>query len=106
MAKITGQLRTGVESREEIRRNLDPQIAQLIERLNLLIERGWGPREAGEAGWSSSWTTWIASLPQAGRGPRQRDALCIDVAGKFAACGVTWSTPCPSPASTPRTSKC
>ncbi|MCS6843903.1 MAG: AAA family ATPase [Caldilineales bacterium] len=40
MAKITGQLRTGVESRKEIRRKLDPQIAQLIDRINLLIQTG------------------------------------------------------------------
>ncbi len=40
MAKITGQLRTGVESRKEIRRKLDPQIAHLIDRINLLIQTG------------------------------------------------------------------
>ena len=40
MAKITGQLRTGVESRKEIRRKLDPQIAHLVDRINLLLQKG------------------------------------------------------------------
>ena len=40
MTKITGQLRTGVELRKEIRRKLDPQIAHLIDRINLLIQTG------------------------------------------------------------------
>ncbi|OQA40885.1 MAG: hypothetical protein BWY52_02753 [Chloroflexi bacterium ADurb.Bin325] len=42
LAKITGQLRTGVESRQQIRSRLDPQIAHLIERINLMIARGVG----------------------------------------------------------------
>jgi hypothetical protein len=42
LAKITGQLRTGVESRQQIRSRLAPQIAHLIERINLLIQRGVG----------------------------------------------------------------
>jgi hypothetical protein len=42
LAKITGQLKTGVESRQQIRSRLDPQIAHLIERINLLIQRGVG----------------------------------------------------------------
>lgn len=40
LAKITGQLRTGVESRQQIRSRLDPEIAQLIDRINLLIMTG------------------------------------------------------------------
>ncbi len=51
LAKITGQLRTGVESRQQIRTRLDPQIAHLIERINLLIMRGVGTlRRQGKAG--------------------------------------------------------
>jgi hypothetical protein len=40
MARITGQLRTGVESKKNVRLRLDPQIAQLIDRINLLIRSG------------------------------------------------------------------
>ena len=40
MAKITGQLRTGVESRRQVRQRLDPQISQLIDRINLLLSKG------------------------------------------------------------------
>lgn len=40
LGKITGQLRTGVESKRNIRRRLDPQIAQLIDRINLLLRSG------------------------------------------------------------------
>jgi len=51
LAKITGQLRTGVESRQHIRSRLDPQIAHLIERINLLILRGIGTlRKQGKQG--------------------------------------------------------
>lgn len=51
MAKITGQLRTGVESRKAIRRKLDPQIAQLIDRINLLIQAGIAAlRKQGKVG--------------------------------------------------------
>lgn len=51
LAKITGQLRTGVESRQQIRSRLDPQIAHLIERINLLIQRGVGTlRKQGKQG--------------------------------------------------------
>lgn len=51
LAKITGQLRTGVESRQQIRSRLDPQIAHLIERINLLIQRGVGTlRKQGRRG--------------------------------------------------------
>ncbi len=51
LAKITGQLRTGVESRQQIRSRLDPQIAHLIERINLLILRGVGAlRRQGKEG--------------------------------------------------------
>jgi len=51
LAKITGQLRTGVESRQQIRSRLDPQIAHLIERINLLILRGVGTlRKQGKQG--------------------------------------------------------
>ena len=41
MARITGQLRTGVESKKNVRLRLDPQIAQLINRINLLIRTGY-----------------------------------------------------------------
>ena len=51
LAKITGQLKTGVESRQQIRSRLDPQIAHLIERINLLIQRGVGTlRKQGKQG--------------------------------------------------------
>ncbi len=51
LAKITGQLRTGVDSRQQIRSRLDPQIADLIERINLLIQRGVGTlRKQGKQG--------------------------------------------------------
>ncbi len=51
LAKITGQLRTGVESRQQIRSRLDPQIAHLIERINLLIQVGVGAlRKQGKQG--------------------------------------------------------
>jgi hypothetical protein len=51
LAKITGQLKTGVESRQQIRSRLDPQIAHLIERINLLIMRGVGSlRKQGKQG--------------------------------------------------------
>jgi hypothetical protein len=51
LAQITGQLRTGVESRQQIRSRLDPQIAHLIERINLLIQRGVGTlRKQGKEG--------------------------------------------------------
>ena len=40
MAKVTGQLRTGVESRRQVRQRLDPQISQLILRINLLLSKG------------------------------------------------------------------
>ncbi len=40
MLKITGQLHTGVESRKDIRRKLDPQIANLIDRINRLLRKG------------------------------------------------------------------
>jgi hypothetical protein len=51
LAKITGQLRTNMESRQQIRSRLDPQIAHLIERINLLIQRGTGTlRKQGKQG--------------------------------------------------------
>ena len=40
MGKITGQLKTGIESKHTIRRRLDPQIAQLIDKINLLLRSG------------------------------------------------------------------
>ena len=39
LARITGQIKTGRDVREEIRRKLDPQISLLIENINLLILR-------------------------------------------------------------------
>lgn len=51
LAKVTGQLRTGVESRRQVRRRLDPQIAQLIERINLLLSKGTAElRKQGKQG--------------------------------------------------------
>lgn len=40
MARITGQLKTGIESKRHVRRRLDPQISQLIENINLLLLDG------------------------------------------------------------------
>lgn len=40
MARVTGQLRTGTESKRQVRRRLDPQITQLITNINLLISEG------------------------------------------------------------------
>ncbi len=37
LARLTGQIRTGQESRKNIRQRLDPQIFQLIERINEFI---------------------------------------------------------------------
>jgi energy-coupling factor transporter ATP-binding protein EcfA2 len=39
LARVTGQIKTGHDVREEIRRKLDPRISLLIENLNLLILR-------------------------------------------------------------------
>lgn len=39
LARVTGQIKTGHDIREEIRRKLDPQISLLIENVNLLILR-------------------------------------------------------------------
>ena len=39
LARVTGQIKTGHDIREEIRRKLDPQISLLIENVNLLIHR-------------------------------------------------------------------
>lgn len=51
MARITGQLRTGVESKKNVRQRLDPQISQLIDRINLLIRTGrTALRKAGKQG--------------------------------------------------------
>ena len=40
MARLTGQIRTGVESKRQVRRQLDPQISQLIDTINLLLQSG------------------------------------------------------------------
>jgi GTPase SAR1 family protein len=40
LARVTGRLRTSVESKVEIRRQLDPQITQLIDQINLLLQTG------------------------------------------------------------------
>lgn len=51
MAKITGQLRTSVESKRQVRQKLDPQLSQLIDRINLLLLDGQlGLRKAGKQG--------------------------------------------------------
>ncbi len=51
MAKVTGQLKTGVESKHNIRLRLDPQITQLIENVNLLLSDGQAKlRKAGKQG--------------------------------------------------------
>ena len=39
LARVTGQIKTGHDVREEIRRKLDPQISLLIENINLTILR-------------------------------------------------------------------
>ncbi len=39
LARVTGQIKTGHDIREEIRRKLDPQISLLIENVNMLIHR-------------------------------------------------------------------
>lgn len=38
LTTITGQLQTGVESKRQVRKRLDPQISQLIENINLLLQ--------------------------------------------------------------------
>ncbi|MFO7633058.1 MAG: AAA family ATPase [Caldilinea sp.] len=51
MGKITGQLRTGVESKRSVRRRLDPQIAQLLDKINLLLRSGEAQlRKRGQSG--------------------------------------------------------
>ncbi len=51
MAKITGQLKTGSESKKQVRLRLDPQITQLIDHINLLISQGEvGLRKQGKQG--------------------------------------------------------
>ncbi len=40
MGKITVQLKTGIESKQTIRRRLDPQVSQLIDKINLLLRSG------------------------------------------------------------------
>lgn len=40
LAKLTGQLRTSIERKQQIRQRLDPQIAQLIEKINALLRDG------------------------------------------------------------------
>lgn len=37
LARFTGQVRTGTESKKNIRRKLDPQVSQLVERGRLLV---------------------------------------------------------------------
>jgi hypothetical protein len=39
LARVTGQIKTGHDIREELRRKLDPQISLLIDNINLLILR-------------------------------------------------------------------
>lgn len=51
MAKVTGQLKTGFESKKQVRRRLDPQITQLIDNINLLLRDGEvNLRQAGKQG--------------------------------------------------------
>lgn len=40
LVTLTGQLRTSVDFKQQIRRRLDPQIAQLIDKINLLLLNG------------------------------------------------------------------
>jgi hypothetical protein len=40
MVKLTGQLKTGFESKKRVRQQLDPQITQLIDNINLLLRDG------------------------------------------------------------------
>ena len=40
LTRVTGQLRTGIESKHRIRQQIDPHIAQLIEQINLLLQQG------------------------------------------------------------------
>lgn len=40
MARVTGQLRTGIESRKQVRQQIDPRVDELLTRINLLIDRG------------------------------------------------------------------
>jgi hypothetical protein len=40
MVKLTGQLKTSTDSKRLVRQQVDPQISQLIDNINLLIEEG------------------------------------------------------------------
>lgn len=40
MAQVTGQLRTGVESRKQVRQRIDQRVDELLTRVNLLLDRG------------------------------------------------------------------
>ena len=51
MAKITGQLRTGIESKQHVRHRLEPQISHLIDNINLLLaESNLRLQEQGKVG--------------------------------------------------------
>lgn len=48
LARFAGQLKTGTESKRHLRRQLDPQVSQLVERGHLLVSAARGAvRDAG-----------------------------------------------------------
>lgn len=102
LAKITGQLRTSVESKQQIRRRLDPQIAQLLDKINLLLLTGVAQlRKQGKQGL----VVIVDNLDRIpfraladGRG-NIHDALYIDHGEQLRACRCHLTTPCRLPCS-------
>lgn len=98
MAKITGQLRTSVESKRQVRRKLDPQLSQLIERINLLLLDGQAKlRAAGQQGLvviiDNLDRIPYRTLPDAQR--NSHDALYIDHGEQLSAlhCHLVYTVP-------------
>lgn len=79
LVKLTGQIRTSVDTKKNIRRKLDPQVTQLIEKINRLILYGTAAlRTQGKRGLVVIVDNLDRVPPHNADGKNQHDALYID----------------------------
>lgn len=78
-SKLTGQIQTSIDSKKTIRRKLDPQVKQLIDKINQMIQSGIVPlRKQGKQGLVVIVDNLDRIPPHAVDDKNQHDALYID----------------------------